>query len=78
MEEIVIELEDDNIDIDIQNEATRTITEKDYNNLENKPQINNITLIDNRSLDELGIQPEGEYADTRITNTELEAIFGDW
>jgi len=78
LEEIVIELEDDNIDIDIQNEATRTITEKDYNNLENKPQINNITLIDNRSLDELGIQPEGEYADTRITNTELEAIFGDW
>lgn len=52
--------------------------EKDYNKLENQPQINNVTLIENKSLDELGIQPKGDYPENRITNTELEEIFNGW
>lgn len=33
-----------------------------YNKLENKPKINNVELVDNVSLDNLGIQPKGNYA----------------
>ena len=32
-----------------------------YNELNNKPQINSIELSGNKSLDDLGIQPKGEY-----------------
>lgn len=34
----------------------------DYNDLSNKPSINDITLEGNKTLDELGIQPIGDYA----------------
>jgi hypothetical protein len=40
------------------NFVTETI---DYNDLDDKPQINSVELIGNRSLSELGIQPEGSY-----------------
>lgn len=50
----------------------------DYNPLRNKPAINNVTLQYNKSLDDLGIQEKGDYANSRITNTELEYIFNDW
>lgn len=48
---------------------------KDYNKLTNKPKINDITLEDNKTLDELGIQPEGDYPDTRVTNLEIDNLF---
>lgn len=41
--------------------------ERDYEILSNKPQINSIELVGNRSLAQLGIQPAGDYA----TNTAL-------
>lgn len=50
----------------------------DYEELENKPQINDVTLIGNKSLDDLDIQPKGNYANSKITNSELEEIFKDW
>lgn len=34
----------------------------DYSKLENKPKINNVDVVGNLSLDELGIQPKGNYA----------------
>lgn len=37
-----------------------------YNDLSNKPSINNVTLSGNKSLSDLGIQPSGNY----ITNTD--------
>ena len=40
----------------------------DYKELGNKPKINNITLVDDVSLDDLGIQAKGEY----VTEEELE------
>lgn len=32
-----------------------------YNDLTNKPSINNVELFDNKTLEDLGIQPAGEY-----------------
>ena len=40
----------------------------DYKELGNKPKINNVTLVDNVSLEDLGVQPVGEY----ITEEELD------
>lgn len=37
-------------------------SEINYNNLQNKPQINSVELTGNKSLHDLGIQPEGNYA----------------
>ena len=54
---------------------------KNYKELSNKPSINGVELIDNKSLDELGIQPAGnystyEYVDGRFdtVNTEINNI----
>lgn len=86
--EIIVELDDGLQDLIIDEEENMEFEVKssdviysgstDYNKLKNKPQINNIELKDNRTLNELGIQPKGDYADSRITNTEIEYIFRDW
>ena len=47
----------------------------DYNKLVNKPSINSVILINNKTSDELGLQPAGEYADAKITNLEIDALF---
>lgn len=51
---------------------------KSYSEFPDKPKINDVTLIGNKSLDELNIQKKGNYANSRITNMELENIFKDW
>lgn len=44
------------------NKAVEYITpETDYNELKNKPSINDVELTGNKTLDELGIQPKGDY-----------------
>lgn len=48
---------------------------EDYNKLRNKPSINDVILSGNKSLKDLGIQPEGDYAtlsDIPTKNSELE------
>lgn len=45
----------------------------DYNLLANKPQINDIVLQGNRTLDELGLQPKGDYA-TKAEIGDINAI----
>lgn len=49
----------------------------DYNNTLNKPSINDVALVGNKTLDELGIQPAGDYITEipaeYITEEELEA-----
>ncbi len=42
----------------------------DYKELGNKPKINNIVLDGDLSLDELGIQPKGEYIDEETLNAK--------
>lgn len=34
----------------------------DYKELENKPKINDVELVDNVTLDDLGVQSKGDYA----------------
>lgn len=50
-------------------------TTANYNELTNKPSINGVTLIGNKSLDNLGIQPKGDYLisvpSEYVTETEL-------
>ena len=54
-----------------------TETMFDYNDTLNKPSINNVALVGNKTLDELGIQPAGDYITEipaeYITEEELEA-----
>lgn len=61
-------------------ETTSTGTTKtmfDYNNALNKPSINDIALVGNKTLEDLGIQPAGDYLTEipaeYITEDELEA-----
>ena len=51
-----------------------TVESIDYSNVNNKPQINNVTLSGNKSLNDLGIQPAGNYAlssDIPINTSDL-------
>lgn len=48
-----------------------------YNDLNDKPQINSITLINNKTLDDLNIQVKGNYADTILTNLEIDALLNN-
>lgn len=47
---------------------------KDYNLLENKPKINDVVLQGDKTLDELGVQPKGNYADEILSNSEIEEL----
>ena len=49
----------------------------DYNELINKPQINNVELIGNKTLDDLGIQPKGDYALTSDIPTSTSDLEND-
>ncbi len=49
-------------------------TTKDYNELFNQPSINDVTLIGNKTLDDLSIQEKGEYVDNANTLTNLEIL----
>lgn len=54
-----------------------TSTMIDYNSMLNKPSINDVTLVGNKTLEDLGIQPAGDYLtavpEEYITEEELEA-----
>jgi hypothetical protein len=47
---------------------------KNYNLLENKPKINDVVLQGDKTLDELGVQPKGNYADEILTNSEIDEL----
>lgn len=48
----------------------------DYELLENKPLINSVEIIGDKSLEDYGIQPMGNYIeeDQVMTNLEIQAI----
>ena len=52
--------------------STQTITEKDYERLNNKPQINSVELIGDKSGVALGLVNRDEY----LTNAEIDEITG--
>lgn len=73
MNEIEIIPEQENIVVNVEGV-------KDYNLLTNKPSINNVELTGNKTLQELGIQPTGDYAlkneiPTKLTQLENDGNF---
>lgn len=46
----------------------------DYNELDNKPRINGVILKNDKTSEELGIQAAGDYADSALTNSEIEEL----
>ena len=55
MYELIIERNENNLDIEMEMLVDRVV-ENNYNKLNNKPQINNIELVDNKTLEEIGIE----------------------
>ena len=53
--------------------STGTGGTMDYDGLNNKPQINSIELSGNKSLEELGIQPKGDY----LTEAPVTSVNGE-
>ena len=51
-----------------------TMGTEDYNRLINKPKINYVELVENKTLDDLNIQVKGDYPDQALTNAEIEAL----
>ena len=49
----------------------------DYNSLENIPQINSVSLVGNKTLDDLGIQAKGNYALSNDIPTKTSELTND-
>lgn len=49
-----------------------------YRKLINKPSINSVTLIDNKTSQDLGLQPEGDYPDESLTNMDIERLLNNF
>ena len=81
-DEIIIEeeIEEEKKDeIEMEGDDVVYKLEKDYNKLDNKPSINNVPLEGNKTLDEFGIQPKGNYVEQEegkglISDTEKAQI----
>lgn len=71
-----LELEDEETsDIDIENsDVVGTGETTNYEKLKNKPQINSVELLGDKSSDELGLQDEMEA----LTNTEIESLINNY
>lgn len=74
-----IDINMDDRDIQIEAETqTRIIGETtNYEDLQNLPKVNNVTLIGNKSLNDLGIQPKGDYATTNDIPTNVSELVND-
>ena len=72
------------LEIEVENESFVNNLNFDYNEQENKPRINGVELQGDKSLHDLGIQPEGEYITKEVDNltnytttTDLTQLLGD-
>ena len=74
---IIPEINETEIQVEQENIIINTSGTSDYDELINKPQINNIELIGNKTLDELGIQPKGDYALTSDIPTSTSELIND-
>lgn len=62
---------EETIEFDTSNQQAGT---NNYRKLIYKPSINNVTLIDNKTSQELGLQPEGDYPYESLSNTDIEEL----
>ena len=74
---IIPEIDETEIQVEQENIIINTSGTSDYNELTNKPQINNIELIGNKTLDDLGIQPKGDYALKSELPTKTSELIND-
>lgn len=51
--------------------------EVDYNQLTNKPIINGVELTGELSLEDLGIQPAGNYPNAPLSDSDIEDLLRD-
>lgn len=58
-------------------ETPVTAVAASYNELSDKPKIENKTLQGNLSLNELGIQPAGNYPSSPLSDAELDILLGE-
>lgn len=49
-----------------------------YKELDNLPSINDVVLIDNKTLDDLNIQIKGDYPEHALTNSEIEELLDNF
>lgn len=49
----------------------------DYDALSNKPKINGVELVGDVGLDQLGIQPAGNYPSAALTTEEIDEIIDE-
>lgn len=49
-----------------------------YNKLINLPSINNVVLIDNKTSQDLHVQPAGDYPDEALTNSDIEELLNNF
>lgn len=79
MNDLIIELKQDDLEFELEKdtdnenieieEIENVSTENNYRKLKNKPSINSVELIDNKTFEELGI--------IELTNSELERLLED-
>lgn len=55
-----------------------TPSTNDYKRLINKPQINYVELVDNKTLDDLNIQVKGDYPSEALTNSDIEELLNNF
>lgn len=72
--ETIIELKTESFEKSINLEKEQTGSVSDYKALLNKPQINNVELSGNKTLEELGIQPIGNYASEEYVQEQVDKI----
>ena len=58
-------------------ETPSTIVASSYNELTDKPKIEGTTLKGTMSLEDLGIQPAGNYPHSPLSNAELDELLGE-
>lgn len=73
-DEIIVE-EEDNTEIEMSGDNVIYKTTGDYEELKNKPSINDVTLEGNKTSEQLNLQEKGNYPNRRVTNLEIDSIF---
>lgn len=73
--DLEIESIENEIDLDTSNTIAGT---NNYNKLINKPSINNVVLVDNKTTLDLSLQPAGDYPDEALTNSDIEELLNNF
>ena len=74
-----VDLEVQSIEEEINFEtSSQSAGTNNYNKLINKPSINSVVLIDNKTSQDLHVQPEGDYPDMALTNADIEELLDNF